>query len=293
MEEYRKALSLRKEGNYEEAYDWLTKAYKAGSLYAKYELLHIYYDGGWGVCAGSVVKVGYSITMDEAKKDPVLSLLKIYQRPLEVTERLIQLTILNSLEGITSESIASNYFYRKEYNIGIEWLMKGAGEGCAKCSYSLWSRTGNWDCLLVPHQQRLTNASSALFHRNFNNCKYNEAFAIHAYNGIADGRVVDFVQLVKTNLTNPPVMYFIGKAAPRMYNTENIRLAREHYNIRYQRVKQATLTWMCIATRRLGIYKDVAKMIGKMVFASRENFNDPWDGESFQKRARRKRRIKF
>ena len=287
MEEYRKALSLRKEGNYEEAYNWLTKAYKAGSLYAKYELLLVYYDGGWGVCAGSGVKVDYCKTMEEATNDPILSLLKRWNPPLEETERLITLSVSNSLEGLTSESIASDYFYRRENNIGIEWLKKGAAEGCANCWFYLWSRTGDWNCLLVSHQQRYTKASSALFYRNFNNCKYNQAFAIHAYNGIVDGRLVDLIELVKTNLTNPPVMYFIGKAAPRMYNTENIRLAREHYNIRYQRVKQATLTWMCVATRRLGIYKDVAKIIGKMVFASRENFNDSWDGESFQKRVRR------
>lgn len=285
MEQYRKALSLRKEGNYEEAYDWLTKAYKAGSLYAKYELLCVYFDGGWGVCAHGGVRIDYSTTMDEANKDPILHCLNRFRPPFAETECLIALTVSNNLEGLTSATIANRYFERNDNQTAIEWLKKGAAEGCAACFYDL--SITDWSNMLIAHTQRYTKASTALFYRSFNSRKYNEAFAVYAFNGITDGGLVNLVELVKTNLTNPPVMYFIGKAAPRMYNTENIRLAREHYNIRYQRVKQATLTWMCVATRRLGIYKDVAKMIGKMVFASRENFNDSWDGESFQKRVRR------
>ncbi len=128
---------MRKEGNYEEAYDWLTKAYKAGSLYAQYELLNVYYFGGWGVCAGSGVDVGYKNTWDAAEKDPVLCLLRHWRPPLAKIELLVEQTISNCLEGLTSADIADYYLQRKEYEIGFEWLNKGVTEGCARCCFRL------------------------------------------------------------------------------------------------------------------------------------------------------------
>lgn len=300
MEEYKKALLLRKEGKYEEGFEWLQKASEAGSLCAKQELVMVYKHGGWGVPATDdnwdyVSQLCEFVRTNNFVLAGIQWYVGKYNFPL--TEQRFQgwldASTMEGMEVIACAPIAVAYLKRHMYEEAITWLKKGATEGCALCSVRLYENIINgWDCLQFAVSQKNTDACVILFNHYLRCGNFKEAFDIYDNSSpaICNNGIIRLTKLAKKWISNKQALYFIGRSAPESYRSESVQLAREHYNIRYHRVQEAVITWLLVA-KRMRLYKDVARIIGKIVFQSREQ-EGIWDEGTNWKKSRCKKRMK-
>lgn len=70
---------------------------------------------------------------------------------------------------------------------------------------------------------------------------------------------------------------------------EHIENVHKYYNACITNAKRATLAWLLCATKRLGICKDVARLIGKKIWRSRKN-PDYWNWEKVTSTKNKKRK---
>lgn len=290
MEEFKKALALRKEGKYEEGFEWLQKASDFGNLYAKYELDEIYRNGGWGREAHTTTYIlGRGDLFYSNRFLRILDLMKV--GVVHEIDYLREEARIEGVEGMVCFAISNAYKRSRNKTSSIEWLRKGAQEGCARCFLRLWEETASWDNLLMAVKQKHHRACKEMFYYYWCRDLFKQAFdnAYDCFLSIRHKGIVPLTELAKTHVANNQALYFIGRSAPASYRSESIQLAMEYYKIRHNRVQEATICWLLIA-KRMRLYKDVARIIGKMVFESRE-YEGIWD-EGDNWKVRSKKRIK-
>jgi tetratricopeptide (TPR) repeat protein len=285
MEEYKKALALRKEGKFAEGLGWLQKANDAGNLYAKFELYKIYIQGGWGVYA----KTKHNTLFDFQENELLLMCHRSlhFQSAVDSVHFLIERAKTIEEQVLLSSIIAKscNWHDRQIMN---EWLQKGAEGGCAECLVQLWLKTKDWNHLVAAYAQRNTIACKEVFFHYWKQRYYKEAFDIYnACKEIQREYIISLRDLAQDAAVDLEAKYFIGKSIPDTYTSKAFEQARNYYFLRHLRVKKAVIQWMAIAKRK-GLYKDVARIIGKLVFASRE-IEGVWDKKQKSAKSRLKR----
>jgi TPR repeat protein len=252
MEEYKKALLLREEGKFDEGRVLLKKAAELGHECALRELQNMYIWGGWGVHRN--VK-NFSL-------DAFL--------PLTVTE--LSLAIQEHGFCFMTEMLARQLMWIGNTDEARKFFEVAAEKGSAGAYHHLSKHTPHKEkrefYLLKAHAQRMHHASRDLFNLYWQKQKYKQAMEVfeqttdtaYALNGHME------------SIVSCECKYIVGRSVailPRKDLSLVVLDTLPYYRRLYGYAQSATITWMLIA-KQVGLYKDVARLIGKLIFASRE-----------------------
>lgn len=260
MEEYKQALLLREQGEFDKGRVLLEKAAELGCNYALRELENMYAYGGWGAYKDSEKASFLSDNYPDA--------LKVI--PLEKLQAIVkqgEFTIATELLGCSLMHI------RRDKNIGQELLKVAADKGSAWSCYILITcdeyKVYKEYYLLKAHAQCMYEASMELFCLYWNKQKYKQAMEVFE-------RTVDsekYLNAQMKKIVSCECKYFVGRSVAVLRQepplSQSVLDTVPYYKRLYCCAQSATITWLCIA-KKFNLYKDIARLIGKIIFASRE-----------------------
>lgn len=260
--EYQEALKLRKNKDYTGASVLLKTAASLGHPLALWDLYKAYYFGGWG------------IQQDNTKA--VQTYHVIQKKTDETLEIIISQNMELLLDGAQSGNVsmitryATSLCQRKQHADAKIWFELGSKEGDVECVMWLYSSQMPQinDMLIEGHAQLNCRCTYSLFNLHWEQGNYKKACVVYLQNPIA---FKDKYLITKAHC-NPVAMYHIGRVTT---NTE----ANSFYKRVNKNVISSVIAWL-ITARRLGLYKDVARVIGKFLFITRETDPESWDWEN-------------
>jgi hypothetical protein len=147
--------------------------------------------------------------------------------------------------------------------------IQGVAQNCAQSHLYLWGVKKEVNHLIAAHEQRMTHGSEMLFKHYYVNARFKDAARVYVENTTIQRLDIIHMHSILAQDDRPLVQYFFGGVV-RPYKYERVERAIAYYQHCYGKAQSATLCWMFIATKRIGFYKDIARIIGKIVFASRE-----------------------
>jgi tetratricopeptide (TPR) repeat protein len=280
--DYERSFVLRKDGKYEEARACLEKACNSGNLYAQLELFHAYTYGGWGVCANKSRAKKYAFH-HKARQDPLLDYYvdEIIQDGFVAysPERiaLLKKAVADGAQGCILLTFARWYARLVGHVLKDQqfaWFKRAADDGCSDSCVRVWYLTKEICYLLEAHRQRSTKGSVELFNYYYKRSQLKEATIVYNENeGIQNNNMLRLTSCLGET-PSKEAMYFIGSIAPD-HNYPIIQTVRSYYRLIHGGAQSATICWLLTA-KRIGLYKDLSRMIGKLVFATRETKQEIW-----------------
>lgn len=290
-EGYLKAFVLKQEGKWDEAIQCLENAYKAGNVFARLELYRIHKEGGWGITANCHRARQYEFDHDYSQYND--RLLEIVIEACTLGGRLglgddcvacLAKAVEAGAKGCILDAYAQSVrVFSKDKRIML--LKKSFEGGSTNCLLHLYWWTEDICYLIEAHKEKYVDASSSLFALYYDSERFKEAAAVYLENTALQNNMVLPLHEYLGKSPSPQALYFIGSVAPN-YKITVIQKAIAYYTHRYGEAQKATICWLMIA-KRVGFYKDLARLIGKMIFASREEL-DVWS-EKMKKKNKKQR----
>lgn len=275
MEEYKKAFVCRKAGRFGQGRLWLHKSFERGNMYAALELWCIYICGGWGVGPNEAFADFYLLFVTKAtKNDPLLQMLfKSIGPALRPND--IPVVLSRAIEEgvhLRAYSAMAKLYVSIDKNVAVAYLQRGAEEGCADCCYRLYNLLTDekvrLDYLTRACDQMLADARNTMFEQYWDLRNFKAAMQFYDKGNSPSSVLSYFLR----QCCCPESYYFVGRAITDFIDGvkfPEIKTARQYYERMIAKVRSAVITWLCIA-KKLNSYKDIAQMIGKLVFESRE-----------------------
>jgi tetratricopeptide (TPR) repeat protein len=273
MEEYKQALLLREQGKFDEGRALLEKAAELGYEYALRELCNMYFYGGWGVYKN--VSHAMSKSMQLAQ----------ISNPRSVDD--LHIAMHNGCSTAMGV-LALDLLDQDENESGLRLLELSATKGSAWAYYQLSKhitcKEKREQYLVKAHAQRMCNASYDLFNLYWKEQKYKQAMDVFE-------QTIEIENALNTkfnNIVSCESKYFVGRSVAVLRQepplSQLVLDTLPYYKRLYGYVQSATITWLLIA-KQLGLYKDVTRIIGKLIFASRET-PTIWEKTGENKRVR-------
>lgn len=274
---FQEALALRKKGTFQKGYQLLKRAaFEFEHPFALFEIYLIYDHGGWGETQdrNQLNRLG-----DILRHHEELNCFGFIQRVHYIRDFETAVELANTIPSIAHKVAYLGYNNGTRLAVSKQLATFSAEAGDANGLFILWKlkKKHPIELLIKASDQKHTEACRILYGRYFNEFKLRKAIELVCSNPHVFSQNM-LEQWIKREM-NPMVeiYYFIGRAAVLLQSELHGEILVKSANV-YRQVtnnsRNSVIAWMFYSGNVLCF--DVALIIGKMIYQTRETDPECW-----------------
>jgi hypothetical protein len=271
----------------------LQSAFELGNEHAAIELFMIYDQGGWCVYPNKERAAFYSNVIHQSQ-DPLIQIVTRRVNNREERFRVLYDAVRDDIHVWVLWAMANQYKKDGDKDTAKIWYQKAANKRVASaCSEML-----RFKCDTSEERSNFLWYASDACHQ----CHFRSI--LHVFNwGWSRGNyrlattsphaTVITYEILEDKLGDTPsdeCKYFVGKAVVEVFDRSKyprLFFARLYYREVALKTQASVITWLLVA-KKIGLYKDVARLIGKMIRGYEEVYT-VWNLDSLEIKKRLKR----